>query len=128
LRAFEECYTSLRAVFESELGPALLAHQPLHIVGTAGPYETLARWAQAYQPEAKQITRSLCQAFGQAATQTLPLPHPSLHPLSTDAIVHASALMLALCDTAQGIPIVVTDLSLREGALLTHFLHPKRPA
>lgn len=128
LRAFEECYASLRAVFESELGPALLAHQPLHIVGTAGPYETLARWVQAYQPEAKQITRSLCQAFGQAATQTLPLPHPSLHPLSTDAIVHASALMLALCDTAQGIPIVVTDLSLREGALLTHFLHPKRPA
>ena len=128
LRAFEECYTSLRAVFESELGPALLAHQPLHIVGTAGPYETLARWAQAYQPEAKQITRSLCQAFGQAATQTLPHPHPSLHPLSTDAIVHASALMLALCDTAQGIPIVVTDLSLREGALLTHFHHPKRLA
>lgn len=128
LRAFEECYTSFRAVFESELGPALLAHQPLHIVGTAGPYETLARWAQAYQPEAKQITRSLCQAFGQAATQTLALPHPSLHPLSTDAIVHASALMLALSDTAQGIPIVVTDLSLREGALLTHFLHPKRPA
>ena len=128
LRAFEECYTSLRAVFKSELGPALLAHQPLHIVGTAGPYETLARWAQAYQPEAKQITRSLCQAFGQAATQTLPHPHPSLHPLSTDAIVHASALMLALCDTAQGIPIVVTDLSLREGALLTHFHHPKRLA
>jgi exopolyphosphatase/pppGpp-phosphohydrolase len=128
LRAFEECYSSLRAVFESELGPALLAHQPLHIVGTAGPYETLARWAQAYRPEAKQITRSLCQAFGQAATQTLPHPHPSLHPLATDAIVHASALMLALSDTAQGIPIVVTDLSLREGALLTHFLHPKRPA
>ena len=128
LRAFEECYASLRAVFESELGPALLAHRPLHIIGTAGPYETLARWAQAYQPEAKQITRSLCQAFGQAATQTRPLPHPSLHPLSTDAIVHASALMLALCDTAQGIPIVVTDLSLREGALLTHFHHPKRPA
>ncbi len=128
LRAFEECYASLRAVFESELGAALLAHRPLHIIGTAGPYETLARWAQAYQPESKQITRSLCQAFGQAATQTLPLPHPSLHPLSTDAIVHASALMLALCDTAQGIPIVVTDLSLREGALLTHFHHPKRPA
>jgi hypothetical protein len=105
-----------------------LAHRPLHIVGTAGPYETLARWAQAYQPEAKQITRSLCQAFGQAATQTLPHPHPSLHPLSTDAIVHASALMLALCDTAQGIPIVVTELSLREGALLTHFHHLKRPA
>jgi hypothetical protein len=118
----------LRAVFESELGAALLAHRPLHIVGTAGPYETLARWAQAYQPESKQITRSLCQAFGQAATQTLPLHHPSLHPLSTDAIVHASALMLALCDTAQGIPFVVTDLSLREGALLTHFHHPKRPA
>ena len=128
LRAFEECYASLRAVFESELGAALLAHRPLHIVGTAGPYETLARWAQAYQPEAKQITRSLCQAFGQAATQTLPLPHPSLHPLSTDAIVHASALMLALCDTTKGIPFVVTDLSLREGALLTHFHHPKRPA
>ncbi len=128
LRAFEECYAYLRAVFESELGPALLAHLPLHIIGTAGPYETLARWAQAYQPEAKQITRSLCQAFGQAATQTLLHPHPSLHPLSTDAIVHASALMLALCDTAQGIPIVVTDLSLREGALLTHFHHPKRPA
>jgi exopolyphosphatase/guanosine-5'-triphosphate,3'-diphosphate pyrophosphatase len=128
LRAFEACYASLRAVFESELGAALLAHRPLHIVGTAGPYETLARWAQAYQPEAKQITRSLCQAFGQAATQTLPHPHPSLHPLSTDAIVHASALMLALCDTAQGIPIVVTELSLREGALLTHFYHPKRPA
>ena len=128
LRAFEECYASLRADFESELGAALLAHRPLHIVGTAGPYETLARWAQSYQPESKQITRSLCQAFGQAATQTLPLPHPSLHPLSTDAIVHASALMLALCDTAQGIPFVVTDLSLREGALLTHFHHPKRPA
>jgi exopolyphosphatase/guanosine-5'-triphosphate,3'-diphosphate pyrophosphatase len=127
LRAFEACYTSLRAVFESELGAALMAHRPLHIVGTAGPYETLARWAQAYQPESKQITRSLCQAFGQAATQTLPHPHPSLHPLSTDAIVHASALMLALCDTAQGIPFVVTDLSLREGALLTHFHHTTRP-
>ena len=127
LRAFEVCYASLSAVFESELGAALMAHRPLHIVGTAGPYETLARWAQAYQPESKQITRSLCQAFGQAATQTLPHPHPSLHPLSTDAIVHASALMLALCDTAQGIPFVVTDLSLREGALLTHFHHTTRP-
>ncbi|MFZ9969265.1 MAG: hypothetical protein ACO3GL_05680 [Bacteroidia bacterium] len=126
LLAFEACYQYLRQRFESELGPSLRSHPPHHILGTAGPYRTLALWAQGYQPESKQITRSLCQAFGQAATQTLPNPHPALHPLATDAIIHASALMLALSDTAQGIPVVVTDLSLREGALLNHFDNTKK--
>jgi len=125
-QAFDACYDFLRNRFQNELREVLLKYPPKYLLGTAGPYLTLERWVQAYQPQAGRpsglgLDRELCRAFGAAATQTLLEEHPPMHPLATDAIVHASALILALSDTAQGLPIRVTDLSLREGALLRFF-------
>ncbi|MFM8685943.1 MAG: hypothetical protein ACKODJ_05255 [Bacteroidota bacterium] len=85
----------------------------------------MEQWTRAYHFEKNQtsalISRDQCAAFGDAATMRLQGIYPPLHPLPTDAVVHASALMLALSDACGGIPIQTTELSMREGALLALF-------
>lgn len=125
-QAYVKCYEFLLNQFQEELSETLLTVQPLRILGTAGPYSTLDQWVRAYtlaQKETKMlITRTMCAAFGDAATLSLPEPYPPLHPLSTDAIIHAAAMMLALSDATGGLPICTTELSMREGALLALIL------
>lgn len=123
--AFQQCYDFLLQEFQQQLGQTLSQTQALRILGTAGPYRTLEQWTRVYLSEKKQasalISRDHCAAFGDAATMRLQGIDPPLHPLSTDAVVHASALMLALSDACGGLPIQTTELSMREGALLALF-------
>jgi exopolyphosphatase/pppGpp-phosphohydrolase len=123
--AFQQCYEFLLQEFQEHLGQALSQTQALRILGTAGPYRTLDQWNRAYHFEknlaSALISRDQCAAFGDAATMRLQGIYPPLHPLPTDAVVHASALMLALSDACGGIPIQTTELSMREGALLALF-------
>ncbi|MFM7747179.1 MAG: hypothetical protein ACKO7X_04590, partial [Bacteroidota bacterium] len=123
--AFQQCYNFLLQEFQEHLGQALSQTQALRILGTAGPYRTLEQWTRAYLFDKKRssalISRDQCAAFGDAATMRLQGIYPPLHPLRTDAVVHASALMLALSDACGGIPIQTTELSMREGALLALF-------
>ena len=124
-KAFQECYDFLIREFKGHLGETLAQIQPLRILGTAGPYCTLEQWVRSYlsanHASLTLISRDICAAFGDAATLRLQGKYPPLHPLSTDAVVHASALMLALSDACGGLPIQTTDLSMREGALLALF-------
>lgn len=124
-QAYLECYEYLLNQFRSALSQAPLSVQPLRILGTAGPYRTIDQWVRAYTHASDDseilISRAMCEAFGDAATLSLPEPYPPLHPLSTDAVIHAAALMLALSDAAGSLPIQTTELSMREGALLALF-------
>jgi len=122
---YDQCYQYLSNEFRMHLGEVLGRIQPLRILGTAGPYRTLDQWARACTQTQNDadflIPRSLCASFGEAATLTLQGPCPPLHPLATDAVVHAAALMLALSDVTGGLPVQCTDLSMREGALMALF-------
>jgi len=126
--AFQQCYNFLLREFKEQLGETLAQIQPNRILGTAGPYSTLEQWTRAYLSDNNEseplISRALCAAFGDAATLRLVGTYPPLRPLSTDAVVHASALMLALSDATGGLPIQTTELSMREGALLAQFHNP----
>jgi exopolyphosphatase/guanosine-5'-triphosphate,3'-diphosphate pyrophosphatase len=126
-QAYLKCYEYLLVQFKRALSETLRTVQPLRILGTAGPYSTLDQWVRAYTLTENDsqilISRAMCAAFGNAATLNLTEPYPPMHPLKTDAVIHAAALMLALSDAAGGLPICTTELSMREGALLALFHH-----
>jgi len=127
-QTYNKCYNYLLEQFTRALSNTLRTVQPLRILGTAGPYSTLDQWVRAYTCAENDseilISRAMCAAFGDAATLSLSEPYPPLHPLKTDAVIHAAALMLALSDAAGGLPIRITELSMREGALLALFARP----